>query len=38
MSFGGGSSGGNQATTQGVTPYAAAEPALGQILSESTNN
>ena len=37
MSFGGGSSGGNQATTQGVTPYAAAEPALGQILSESTN-
>ena len=37
MSFGGGSSGGNQATTQGVTPYAAAEPALGQILSEATN-
>ena len=24
-------------TTQGVTPYAAAEPALGQILSEATN-
>jgi hypothetical protein len=37
MSFGGGSSGGNTATTQGVTPYAAAEPALGQILSEATN-
>jgi len=37
MSFGGGSSGGNQATTQGVTPYAPAEPALGQILSEATN-
>ena len=37
MSFGGGSSGGNQSTTQGVTPYAAAEPALGQILSEATN-
>ena len=35
MSFGGGSSGGT--TTQGVTPYAAAEPALGQILSEATN-
>ena len=38
MSFGGGSSGGgNTQTTQGVTPYAAAEPALGQILSEATN-
>ena len=37
MSFGGGSSGGSQQTTQGVTPYAAAEPALGQILSEATN-
>ena len=35
MSFGGG--GGNQSTTQAVTPYAAAEPALGQILSEATN-
>ena len=35
MSFGGGSSGGSQQTTQGVTPYAAAEPALGQILSEA---
>ena len=33
MSFGGGSSGGS--TTQGVTPYAAAEPALGQIISEA---
>ena len=38
MSFlGGGSSGGNQSTTQAVTPYGAAEPALGQILSEATN-
>ena len=37
MSFGGGSGGGNQTTTQAVTPYAAAEPALGQILSEATN-
>ena len=38
MSFlGGGSSGGNQSTTQAVTPYSAAEPALGQILSEATN-
>ncbi len=37
MSFGGGSSGGSQQTTQGVTPYSAAEPALGQILSEATN-
>ena len=37
MSFGGGSSGGGQTTTQGVTPYSAAEPALGQILSEATN-
>ena len=35
MSFGGGSSGGSQQTTQGVTPYAAAQPALGQILSEA---
>jgi len=33
MSFGGGSSG--QTTTQGVTPYAPAEPALAQILSEA---
>ena len=33
MSFGGGS-GGSQQTTQGVTPYSAAEPALGQILSK----
>jgi hypothetical protein len=35
MSFGGGSSGGgNQQTTQ-VTPYAPAQPALNQILSEA---
>jgi hypothetical protein len=34
MSFGGGSSG-SQQTTSGVTPYAAAEPALAQILSEA---
>ena len=34
MSFGGGSSGGTT-TTQGVTPYAPAQPALNQILSES---
>ena len=33
MSFGGGSSGGS--TTTQVTPYAPAEPALAQILSES---
>jgi len=33
MSFGGGSNGGTQ--TQAVTPYAAAEPQLGQILSEA---
>jgi hypothetical protein len=33
MSFGGG--GGNQQTTQGVTPYAPAQPALNQILSEA---
>ena len=36
MSFGGGSSGGGTQTTQ-VTPYAAAQPALNQILSEATN-
>ena len=35
MSFGGGSSGGNQATTQSVQPYAAAQPALNQIISEA---
>jgi len=36
MSFlGGGSSGGGQQTAQSVTPYAAAEPALSQILSEA---
>jgi len=33
MSFGGGSSGGTQSTQ--VTPYAPAEPALSQILSEA---
>ena len=33
MSFGGGSSGGSTTTT--VTPYAPAEPALAQILSEA---
>jgi len=38
MSFlGGGSSGGGQTTSQSVQPYSAAEPALGQILSEATN-
>ena len=35
MSFGGGSDGGT--TTQQVTPYAPAEPALAQILSEAGN-
>jgi hypothetical protein len=34
MSFGGGSSGGGTQTTQ-VTPYAPAQPALNQILSEA---
>ena len=38
MSFlGGGSSGGGQTTLQSVQPYSAAQPALGQILSEATN-
>ena len=37
MSFGGGSSGGDGTQTTQVTPYAAAQPALNQILSESTN-
>tara|TARA_Y100001972_G_scaffold57829_1_gene71010 strand:+ start:31 stop:744 length:714 start_codon:yes stop_codon:yes gene_type:complete len=38
MSFlGGGSSGGGQTTTQSVTPYAAAQPALNQIISEAGN-
>ena len=35
MSFGGGSSGGGGSTTTQITPYAPAEPALAQILSES---
>ena len=35
MSFGGGSSGGGQTTTQSVQPYAAAQPALNQIISEA---
>ena len=35
MSFGGGGSGGTQ--TKQVTPYAPAQPALNQILSESGN-
>ena len=35
MSFGGGSSGGS--TTSEVTPYAPAQPALNQILSEAGN-
>jgi hypothetical protein len=35
MSFGGGSSGGT--TTSQITPYAPAEPALAQILSEASN-
>jgi len=38
MSFGGGgSSGGGGTQTTQVTPYAPAQPALNQILSESTN-
>ena len=35
MSFGGGSSGGGQTTTQSVQPYGAAQPALNQIISEA---
>jgi hypothetical protein len=35
MSFGGGSSGGDSVQSRAVTPYAAAEPALAQILSEA---
>lgn len=35
MSFLGGGSSGGQQTAQSVTPYAAAEPALSQILSEA---
>ncbi len=37
MSFGGGDSGGGGNQTTQVTPYAPAQPALGQILSEATN-
>ena len=37
MSFGGGDSGGGGNQTTQVTPYAPAQPALNQILSESTN-
>jgi hypothetical protein len=39
MSFGGGSSGGGQQQVQlqGVTPYAPAQPALNQIISEAGN-
>jgi len=39
MSFGGGSSGGGQqqVQAQGVTPYAPAQPALNQIISEAGN-
>ena len=36
MSFGGGSSGGSVQQT-GVQPYAAAQPALNQIISEAGN-
>jgi len=35
MSFGGGSSGGGQVQNQSVQPYAAAQPALNQIISEA---
>ena len=35
MSFGGGGGGSGTQVTQ-VTPYAAAEPALGHILSEAS--
>jgi len=35
MSFGGGSSGGTTSTIQQAQPYAPAEPALGQIISEA---
>ena len=38
MSFGGGGAGsGTQVQTQGVTPYAPAQPALNQIISEAGN-
>ena len=37
MSFGGGSSGGNTQQSTGVQPYAPAQPALNQIISEAGN-
>jgi hypothetical protein len=37
MSFGGGSSGGGTVQNQSVNPYAPAQPALNQIISESGN-
>lgn len=37
MSFGGGSSGGGQVQNQSVNPYAPAQPALNQIISEAGN-
>jgi len=37
MSFGGGSSGGGQVQNTTVSPYAPAQPALNQILSEAGN-
>jgi len=37
MSFGGGSSGGGQVQNQTVNPYAPAQPALNQIISEAGN-
>ena len=35
MSFGGSSGGGGGSTTSTVEPYAAAQPALNQIISEA---
>ena len=37
MSFGGGSSGGGTVQNQSVNPYAPAQPALNQIISEAGN-
>ena len=37
MSFGGGSSGGGQVQNTTVNPYAPAQPALNQIISEAGN-